>query len=655
MVLLVVLLAWLVFWRSGTRPDAQAAPVVEKAADEVPHRMSAVENQPAEVARRIEPAAEEPAIPSGLDVAARTLGVRSSIGLVLPFIEWWVDEVEWQRVTLIDGHCEIGAMQLPCLVRAPGHVAAMASTAGEELVLEPDALLQLESADLRTCANWIRPSDRYSASDPYNNQAWDETLMRPDYRRAIAWGWVADNRWALAVSTDLLGEATHNEAVQAVVRWRDGRRADLYFAAKPGSRNSWNVVCENTAATADLEVHVVRPDIGEAGPVSLQLWRIVESTSNARTDTKEWGSVVFYSPETYWQSLVARAGAESALFDSVPLGTRLSLGARDEETCARGRLVFVHDGTARTIELRPPFEVTGRAVSSATSSPVTTMDWSWQFREGKEAVRGWHAEARDLVLAPDGSFRLRGPSGAPMKLDVQLDPPAHFMLHLEAPGFEPFEKLFDTGGATSFDCGEVRLVPMHGEIVLAPGHGLGTKYEQWEDLKLSAAPEIWWSVRDAAPMPDGGLEVFLLRSKQQPTRFRVSSGEARAWPETPSERMLIHVLLENDNGDEPWAFDRGADGRYVAAPRRQFDIEVECHALPSEGNSWYLGLEWHGLSDVFAKIPAWKLGQKTLVHFSIPAEGATLYWSATGDPPRSSNEPGGSTPIGTLSGTLVIQ
>jgi hypothetical protein len=43
------------------------------------------------------------------------------------------------------------------------------------------------------------------------------------------------------------------------------------------------------------------------------------------------------------------------------------------------------------------------------------------------------------------------------------------------------------------------------------------------------------------------------------------------------------------------------------------------------------------------------------VSFSIPTEGATLYWSASGNPPRAGNEPGGSLPIEALSGRLVLQ
>ncbi|HUR27849.1 MAG TPA: hypothetical protein VM509_06665, partial [Planctomycetota bacterium] len=176
---------------------------------------------------------------------------------------------------------------------------------------------------------------------------------------------------------------------------------------------------------------------------------------------------------------------------------------------------------------------------------------------------------------------------------------------------------------------------------------------QWEDLKLSAAPELWWSIRNAAATSDGGLAIFLARSEKQPTLYAVHSGAPRTFPEISSERLLIHVFLDHD--DEPWAFERGTDGRYEAVPRKPFEAEVDCRAMPSEGKSWFVGWQWHGLWDVSEQIPAYELGHKVRIRFSVPVEGATLYWSASGNPPRAGNEPGGSMPVDAVSGTLVLQ
>jgi len=654
LVLVAALVGWLLL--TPERDDPIASPVTlltEQAGTSPSDSASPMETQSTADARRVEPSAHELLHASAAPVQAQTLRVRSSIGLELPFVEWQTDESDWQRIDLANGRCEIGPMKLPCLVRAPGHLASLASKAGEELVLEPDALLLVESSALRSCVSWIRPCD-IAHGDAYSDQDWDDARVHPALRRAMAWGWISDTRWALAVSSALAPNDVNAYPIEVAVRWRDGRRAEIRFIAKAGTRGTWPLPCGSMSATADLEVSLMRPDAYEAGPVSLRLMRLVDGVTDASSsESHEWGQVVLYGRDFYRHSVVAPAGADSAHFDSVPIGTHLSLAARDDETSAYGRLVFVHDGADRRLELRSGFEITGRVVSSTSSARVSTIDWSWQFRDGKERVWGWHADAQALAVPPDGSFRLRGPDRAPIHPQMLLDPPAHLLLRIESPGFESFERTFDTGGATHFDCGEVRLVPRRGEIALAPGHGLTPQSIRWYDMKSSAAPEVLWHVRDAVPLLDGALELFLLRSEKQPALLDASPGGPRAWPDTPAERIVIHVQLAND--DEPWAFERGTDGRYVAVTRRQIEAEVECRAMPSEGKSWFLGWQWHELWDTCEQVPAYELGKTVRVSFSIPAEGATFYWSASGNPPRAGNEPGGSLPIEALPGRLVLQ
>jgi hypothetical protein len=315
--------------------------------------------------------------------------------------------------------------------------------------------------------------------------------------------------------------------------------------------------------------------------------------------------------------------------------------------------VFVHDGSPRTLVLRPAFELSGRLVSDATSAPVATADLWVDFKDGKEIVWSWQSSARALALAADGGFVLRAPGNLLTLESEPLDPPAQLVLHVQAAGFETLKRSFDTGGAGRFDCGEVRLAPVHGQLVLAAGHGLSPKAVRWESLRTSSEPAIEWNVRDAAPLPDGGLEVFLLRSAEDPKLFHTFSEESRAWPTVPADRIVIHVLL--GDGDESWAFERASDGRYAAVPRIKRHLEVECRALPSEGKSWWIGWQWREVWGVCAQVPSWRLGQKVRVQFSTPAEGAMVYWSADGAPPLPGKSLGGSVPIDALSGTLIVQ
>lgn len=639
----VAFVAWFLLRPSSSPRDGAfstfATPTTEARSEELDAQDVAV--------RSIERVPPPPAEPPKLELHTTTLIVRSSIGLALPFIEWQTRESEWLRIDLEEQRGEFGSMTMPCNVRAPGHLAARVSAGGEEVVLEPDALLVLESTGLRQCTMSIHPSDPFT--DPHGTAS----SMRPELRRAIAWGWISDDRWALAVSSELAREGAGGRPMEAVLRWRDGRRADVHFAATAHARGSWSVPCDSFVDVAPLDVHVVRDGSDSIGPLEIQIVRVVEGGPSGGTEEHPWGSVVTYAPEIFWQDAIVAGGAEDWHVDVVPTGALISLAARDQVTSAYGRLVFVHDGTRRTLELRPAFELTGRVVADSTSAPVGVTDLTWSFVEQGKNVWAWSSEARALELAADGGFRLRGPTNLLTNRDSPLIPPSQLLLRIEAPGFESFEQLFDTGGASRFDCGEMRLTSARGELVLAAGHGLSPKSVRWESVQCAGSRDVWWTVRDAVPMSDGRLELFLIRSKRDAKLLQTGPNrEGAAWPIPPPKRLQIHVVLEDR--DEPWAFERDAEGSYAPVARAQHDILVECRALPGDGQTWRIGWQWHELWGEFAGGNSLRPGEANRLSFSTPAEDATLYWSTTGRPPRPT-DPGGSIPLHALAETLVLQ
>jgi hypothetical protein len=171
-------------------------------------------------------------------------------------------------------------------------------------------------------------------------------------------------------------------------------------------------------------------------------------------------------------------------------------------------------------------------------------------------------------------------------------------------------------------------------------------------LTTSGTPTLSWNVRDAVPMADGGLGIFLVRSEEDPMLLETWPPGARAWPVPSPDRFVMGVLLEN--GDETWAFERATDGRYGAVPRHQHDIEVERRALPSEGQSWWIGWKWHEFGVGFAGGPSLRRGHPVRFHFSAPEDATTLYWSADGNPPHEGKDAGGSVPFSALPDKLVI-
>ena len=670
--ILAMLVAWLLVSRARTGSAGISA---ARAGDRSPAESPGARLSPAAVDAAHAPrqglAESSLAHESNPEVSAHTLLVRSSIGLPLPFVEWEARENDWRRQDLDHSRCEIGRMKLPCRIRAPGHTASLATKAGEEILLEPDALIVVEASGLRSCLGTIRPYDDYITDHE------DEASMRPELRRTIAWGWISDDRWALAATSELMEEAVgRGQPLYVMLRWRDGQIAEIEFAPKAGARGSWTAPCGPVIDAAPLDVHVVRPAGTESGRIALRIRPAARQDSVGRVEEYRWGKVNLHSREHFWQDETIPSESQDAHIAGVPEGQSLSLIVRDEKSSAYGRLLFDHDGSPRTLVLRSAFEATGRLVSGTTATPVTTSDVWWQFKEGEENVWGWQAQAQSLALGPDGGFTLRGP-GAPLTSeDASLDPPAHLLIHIAAPGYKPFERLYDTGGVSRFDCGEIRLTPVAGEIVLAPTEGLSTKSVRWQGVMISSAPGIWWTIQDAAPAPDGRLTIFFARSEEHPDLLRVwekSNTRERAWPSDPPERILIHVLL--DDGDTAWGFERRSDGCYVAVPRGDHEIDAECRSLPSEGQGWQIGIQWHGIWDSVKSVSAQRLGQHVHLHITTPREGAILYWSPHGRPPGTEQEggdsgwlaedrshgsrktlaPGGSIPIDALTGTLVLQ
>lgn len=606
--------------------------------------------------RRVDPAAipVQASTPSAPQKTGLT--VRSSIGLELAFLEWETPERDWGRIDLEHGHCALGPLALPCRIRAPGHVAALARKDGDEIVLEPDALLVLEAHDLRTCTNSIRNWDPYQGPSD---------RPRLQMQRACSCGFLSSDAWALAVDHELIHEALPSPGAEpeAVILFRDHHRADVQFHPIEGARARWTVPCDDLVPGAPLQLHLERPAEERAGDVVLRMTRPHETDPDARRERFEWGSATIYPHESVCmddQRLAAKL--QDFTFDFVPTATRVSIAGRDEASSAYGRIVFVHDGSARKLVLRRAFALVGRVVSDVTSQPVPNASAAWGCYEGKEYVWGWQSGSGLTPIGADGVFELRGP-GAPLtELQSPLDPPAHVTLTLHAPGFEPLEETFDTAGAQRFDCGELRLKPIGAQIVLAPGHELVPKSIEWMNLRLSSRPDTAWNIRNGALADDGSMNVYLVESDTSSKEVRlfdawsVEKSLQLPWPVEPSRWMVIHVIL--GDRDEDWLFERQSDGRYVAVPRREHEIVLECAALPAPDKRWGIGWAWKDQwGSLGVEVPH-HVGEIGHVRFTAPAEGASLWWSAGWAPPGVLGAPkdiGGSVPLDGLSGKIVLR
>ncbi|HVS11494.1 MAG TPA: carboxypeptidase-like regulatory domain-containing protein [Planctomycetota bacterium] len=640
----VVLIAlWWIFGSPGPGPRALEAHVAP-AEREAPALQPNVEAHVDDARQPLRSAVDVHAGDVGASIeASDTIRIRSSTGLTLRWAEVERPHGTWTLLELQHGLCERSVVEGAKELRAPGHVAVVPQPGVPEIVLDPDALLRIHAEGLRECVRALEPQDVVVERDSQG-----EPILRPSLRRAIAWGWLSDDEWLVAASPDLLLDDA--KEVDLDVYWRDGRRGWIYFRASHGARERWEIPCELRVPGLPLRIQVRRPEGLPSGRLSLALLHPTESPHAGWRVEFPWGFATGFSDDRFVEEGTIEVGSDELALEFAPT-TTLVLAARDKTSSAYGRMTFVHDGSPRTLDLRPPFELRGRLVSDATSAVVPQADLTCELSEdGEEPMWGWQLHAQNLVMDAEGNFLLRGPVSLLLREELPLEVPSNLSLRVEAPGFEPFERVFETHHAPLLDCGEIRLIGRAGDLVLAPGHGLVPAQLKWFDVVTSGDPYLSWNVRDARLEPDGALAIFLLRDEKDPRLLSVSGGQARAWPDPAPKHCLVYALDETG----PRAFELDDAGRYAAVEMRQHDIDFDCTQVVDRTN-WHIGWVWRGLPGGCAQIPAFQTGEIVHIRLQAPAEGADLFWSTTGLPPTEPEARGGLMPIDSIRAPIVLR
>jgi hypothetical protein len=432
---------------------------------------------------------------------------------------------------------------------------------------------------------------------------------------------------------------------------------------EPGARETWQVPCEQFVAALPLDVTITAPHGEREGVLSVRLITANPDLDGRRFDRLPWGSVSFRPPTYVLIDRSVPVGSTTIRFEAAPTGVQLCLLARDDGNASYGRIVFVHDGSPRTLELRPAFELVGRIVSDVDASPLAIVDLGWHFDEGPVPAFGWQASDRRMKLARDGSFRLRGPGALLATVKAPLDPPSALTVRVDVAGFEHFERQFDTAGSRRFDCGELRLKPLTPQVVLAPGHGLTADSIRWSGLRTSTSAYVLWLIEYGVLESDGSMSVHLRADETSVPEHRTfattelpdGSWAATTWPETPARGIVLQVHA--GDRDEDWLFERQSDGRYAVVPRREADLVLECGETPPQHTRWRVGWICRDQWGLLANAPS-AIGKTWRVHVSFPADSTSLWWSNAWTPPASSgvsNEPGGSIPIDAITGKIVLR
>jgi hypothetical protein len=554
------------------------------------------------------------------------------VGLALAFVEIEFDSQRWQRRELVDGVCAIDPSVLPCRVRAPGHVTVTALKIEDEVVLEADALFVLEGDDLRRCVLEIGPFARFTRSiNPSAQELRDKIANR------MAFGFVDDEHWAIAVSGAGLGEEFgYRQTLSIELKDRSHRLIQIEFQATPGARGRWTLTCPTALAVADLDVEVVRPEGEPRGRVDIAL-AMYRDRGVLETIVESWGKVILQPGLRVDPSATLAADSDRLHMPAIPTGEQAVLTFLDTVSHASGRLVFVHDGTARRVVLHSGFTLAGRISVPAAARLPTRMRMVFgalnEDANDSRFLSYFVSDLRDVSIASDGSFQVRGPERVPTFVDYSADAPALLGLEIEALGFDAHRSTWPLGAATRVDCGTIALQPSYAPIVLAPGHGLSASAVEWQSLVTGPGDDQWWNLRFGRLEADGALALVFADEYSARTSTDGHAAEDRAAKVAhireglPDPRQTPALMIYGSDDDEFLGFTRGPDGRYERAAERDYTIDIDAHPATGSDSKLDLSLQWRGIPKRFRILGPDRATQRTTLHLRAPREGVTLTWS----------------------------
>ena len=538
--LALVLLA-IALWLALTRASSTSVPIAdESAAPRAARASAAVDRSEPEPGKRAEAGAANP--------RPQMLCVRSSAGIPLAFLE--VErEGTWTRHELVEGCAAALTDGLRLRARAPGHVERTLEPFAGELVLEPDALLLIEAAQLRSCL------DEFGIEE---SACRIELEFLEARTRAVAAGWVSDTCFGIAVACERLEPLPRQLQVRLVRA--DRKQTFLTLEPRTGMRERWRMPCDGMRAGVPLELRVERP-AGLRGPVTFLLHSPKESDPSLELSTHSWGTVGGFSSELAEQRTI-EATEDVLRFPFALQGRRHSAVALDQTTHAYGGIDFVHDGTPRVLVLREGVEFRGRIVESESRRPLRSAYLRFEGFVGLED-RPWIIEAQNTELGRTGTFVVRGPTLFTALSADSLEPPRKFALTVQAPGFDDGGFMVERTEPNVFDVGEIALVRHRNPLVLAAGHEIDPRTLDGQYVAFADKPEELWSTLVGVAREGGRLEIEFARSQGMRatplvTRANLLSGEESGaeFDRPPGSTLFVHVV------DDVRSFRLATDGMY---------------------------------------------------------------------------------------------
>jgi hypothetical protein len=562
------------------------------------------------------------------------VSMRSREGFTLRSIEVARPDGGWRRIALVEGAVPRAELATAHSVRAPGHRPQVVDHAANEITLDADALLIVECVDLVATLSAVQEWNLHVAeSTGPGSPVYCVQRLGP-------------NRVGLAVTCEDARTDGAPVAVQVPLVWSSGLKGTINFNAHADAREHWDLPCPPIARTARLVVTLDAPSGLVLGPcfVSISAERGgTEPATHTQSETLNFplGSLELHKPPTSnsgesKESEVSEDGPQRVAFNSITLGGRLRLTARDSTSKAWAVVSFVHDGGELHVTLHPPFVLTGRIAPSDPSfwSSKPRIEWALRYESDGEPAMGSSYSLNDAgesgaVLHENGVFELRGPDPFFDEGEPGDALPRIVDVTVSGLGFGPASKHLVMDAAGRADCGVIEIADAKPDLrVLLDGtekQPLVTAGRALTVQREDGTCQSYQVVR--VREHDGFLDVFVSdtsgddgqRGRDRWFMNSISGPTAEPLQVPPAVRFLTSPRSHELRGF------RCVEGNtFRAVPSADYDLTVETAGKqPGIG----CGLAWMGITDT----SGWSatLGGRRITSNSIlsaPATDLGVWW-----------------------------
>jgi hypothetical protein len=542
--------------------------------------------------------------------------VRSSLGIPITSLE-----VVSANTKLAYLHAKRNApntfsLELPCHVRAPGHIEANIGKSEREVVLEPDAVFVVRARGLRS------RFPKASCTD----------IVGRALDRNTSDGFLDEDRWAVAVdiereasdvgdpSTSILARAqpscVHFELGSKI----EGTIIGTCFLSH-GARITWDAPIGDPVPCAPLVVNVKSDEPEGHFFVSYKLTSIDAKEMHDVQIHEAWGDASLPKEPRVQIDMTDKRIESPFTIASVPLGMRLGLDVSHSRRWASGYSTFVHDGSPRTIEFQD------EPVVHMTVKLHTVEDWVQVTWRDPNGGRMGFAQRR-MEQEQEHRFEFDGWTQIPRDRDLTTPLADELLVVVSAIGHEQREVRVARTSPNTFDCGLVELAPFTpAPWLFVSDLAIDTDVvSEVHSCCTDVDPQVWFDVY-VGDEEERGYPVYL-HSLRDPSGLvkvhRYTSNVREQWADEPRRP---NSFLQLDTNSGAYVFARSESGQYTAVPTSKFRVHLKLPDRMDAAGAFTASWKWRHLfsGSTFNREKArWNSGD--VFELQVPTEGTELLW-----------------------------